>query len=128
MDINPENLYRNSHRNVTQVSMNFKRELHNKINWNARIIGIKAMPVGAFEAAPDIRYGGVLLRVLAAPGAVALVERNLTVSVGKRVATGQKWEIRFAKSGGGSAARHYKLPAPILNLIRSKSSTSSWMP
>ena len=41
MDINPEILYRNSHRNVTQVSMNFKRELHNKINWDARIIGIK---------------------------------------------------------------------------------------
>lgn len=41
MDVNPEILYRNSHRNVTQVSMNFKRELHNKINWGARIIGIK---------------------------------------------------------------------------------------
>lgn len=41
MDVNAEILYRNSHRNVTQVSMNFKRELHNKINWDARIIGIK---------------------------------------------------------------------------------------
>ena len=41
MSINPEILYRNSHRNVSQVSMNFKRELHNKINWKTRIIGIK---------------------------------------------------------------------------------------
>ena len=41
MDINPEILYRNSHRVVSQVSMDFKRDLHSKINWNARIIGIK---------------------------------------------------------------------------------------
>lgn len=41
MDINPEILYRNSHRLVSQVSLDFKRDLHNKINWNARIIGIK---------------------------------------------------------------------------------------
>ena len=41
MASNPEILYRNSHRNVTQVSLVFKRELYNKINWNARIIGIK---------------------------------------------------------------------------------------
>ena len=41
MDINPEILYRNSHRVVSQVSLNFKRDLHNKINWDARIIGIK---------------------------------------------------------------------------------------
>ena len=41
MDLNPEILYRNSHRNVSQVSMDFKRDFHNKINWNARIIGIK---------------------------------------------------------------------------------------
>lgn len=41
MDINPDILYRNSHRVVSQVSLDFKRDLHNKINWNARIIGIK---------------------------------------------------------------------------------------
>lgn len=41
MDFNPEILYRNSHRVVSQVSLDFKRDLHNKINWNARIIGIK---------------------------------------------------------------------------------------
>ncbi len=41
MDINPEILYRNSHRVVSQVSMDFKRDLHSIINWNARIIGIK---------------------------------------------------------------------------------------
>ena len=41
MAIYPEILYRNSHRNVSQVSMDFKRELHNKINWDARVIGIK---------------------------------------------------------------------------------------
>ena len=41
MDINPEILYRNSHRVVSQVSLGFKRDLHSKINWNARIIGIK---------------------------------------------------------------------------------------
>lgn len=41
MSVNPEILYRNSHRNVSQVSMDFKRDLHNTINWNARIIGIK---------------------------------------------------------------------------------------
>lgn len=41
MDINPEILYRNSHRNIMQVSMKFKRELHNVINWDAPIIGIK---------------------------------------------------------------------------------------
>ena len=41
MDINPEILYRNSHRVVSQVSLDFKRDLHNTINWDARIIGIK---------------------------------------------------------------------------------------
>jgi len=41
MDINPEILYRNSHRVVSQVSLDFKRDLHSKINWNVRIIGIK---------------------------------------------------------------------------------------
>lgn len=41
MELNSEILYRNSHRNVSQVSMDFKRDFHNKINWNARIIGIK---------------------------------------------------------------------------------------
>lgn len=41
MSVNPEILYRNSHRNVSQVSMDFKRDLHSTINWNARIIGIK---------------------------------------------------------------------------------------
>ena len=41
MSINPEMLYRNSHRNVSQVSMSFKRDLHSTINWNARLIGIK---------------------------------------------------------------------------------------
>ena len=41
MEINAEILYRNSHRNVMQVSMKFKRELHSQINWDAPIIGIK---------------------------------------------------------------------------------------
>lgn len=41
MSINPEILYRNSHRNVSQVSVSFKRYLHSTINWNARLIGIK---------------------------------------------------------------------------------------
>lgn len=41
MSINPEILYRNSHRNVSQVSMSFKRDFHDTINWNARLIGIK---------------------------------------------------------------------------------------
>lgn len=41
MEINPDILYRNSHRNISQVSMEFKRELHETINWNARLIGIK---------------------------------------------------------------------------------------
>ena len=41
MDMNPEILYRNSHRVVSQVSLDFKRDLLSKINWNARIIGIK---------------------------------------------------------------------------------------
>ena len=41
MDSHPEILYRNSHRVVSQVSLDFKRDLHNRINWNARIIGIK---------------------------------------------------------------------------------------
>ena len=41
MSINPEILYRNSQRNVSQVDMTFKRDLHQRINWNVRIIGIK---------------------------------------------------------------------------------------
>ena len=41
MEINPEILYRNSHRLVEQVSMKFQREMLHTINWNARIIGIK---------------------------------------------------------------------------------------
>ena len=41
MSINPEILYRNSHRNVSQVSVSFKRDFHDTINWNARLIGIK---------------------------------------------------------------------------------------
>lgn len=41
MVVNPEILYRNSHRVVSQVSLDFKRDLHNTINWDARIIGIK---------------------------------------------------------------------------------------
>lgn len=41
MVVNPEILYRNSHRVISQVSLDFKRDLHNTINWDARIIGIK---------------------------------------------------------------------------------------
>lgn len=41
MDFNPDILYRNSRRIISQVSLEFKRELHDRINWNARIIGIK---------------------------------------------------------------------------------------
>jgi len=41
MSINPDILYRNSHRLISQVSTNFRRELLDGINWDARLIGIK---------------------------------------------------------------------------------------
>lgn len=41
MELNPEVLYRNSHRLVSQVSLEFKREVYDRINWTPRIIGIK---------------------------------------------------------------------------------------
>ena len=41
MNESPDILYRNSHRNVEHVSMEFQRELLHSINWKARIIGIK---------------------------------------------------------------------------------------
>ena len=41
MELNPDVLYRNSHRQVSQVSLDFKREVYERINWNPRIIGIK---------------------------------------------------------------------------------------
>ena len=41
MELNPEVLYRNSHRLVSQVSMDFKREVYTRINWEPRVIGIK---------------------------------------------------------------------------------------
>ncbi len=41
MSINPDILYRNSHRLISQVSTNFRRELLDSINWDARLIGIK---------------------------------------------------------------------------------------
>lgn len=41
MELNPDVLYRNSHRLVSQVSLDFKREIYDHINWSPRIIGIK---------------------------------------------------------------------------------------
>lgn len=41
VNMNPEVLYRNSHRLIVQQDLTFKRELYGKINWNARFIGIK---------------------------------------------------------------------------------------
>ena len=41
MELNPDVLYRNSHRLVSQVSLDFKREVYDRINWAPRIIGIK---------------------------------------------------------------------------------------
>lgn len=41
MELNPDVLYRNSHRLVSQVSLDFKREVYSRINWKPRIIGIK---------------------------------------------------------------------------------------
>lgn len=41
MELNPDVLYINSHRLVSQVSLDFKREIYNRINWKPRIIGIK---------------------------------------------------------------------------------------
>ena len=41
MELNPDVLYRNSHRLVSQVSLDFKREVYDRINWEPRIIGIK---------------------------------------------------------------------------------------
>lgn len=41
MSINPDILYRNSHRLISQVSTSFRRELLDSINWDARLIGIK---------------------------------------------------------------------------------------
>lgn len=41
MELNPDVLYRNSHRLISQVSMDFKREIYDRINWKPRIIGIK---------------------------------------------------------------------------------------
>lgn len=41
MELNPEVLYRNSHRLVSQVSLDFKREVYDRINWQPRVIGIK---------------------------------------------------------------------------------------
>lgn len=41
MELNPDVLYRNSHRLVSQVSLDFKREVYGRINWQPRVIGIK---------------------------------------------------------------------------------------
>lgn len=41
MELNPDVLYRNSHRLVSQVNLDFKREIYDRINWKPRIIGIK---------------------------------------------------------------------------------------
>lgn len=41
MELNPDVLYRNSHRLVSQVSLDFKREIYDRINWQPRVIGIK---------------------------------------------------------------------------------------
>ena len=34
-------LYDNYHRKIAQINLDFKRYLYDKINWNARMIGIK---------------------------------------------------------------------------------------
>ena len=39
--MNCDVLYRNSRRLIMHQSLEFKRELYSKINWNARFIGIK---------------------------------------------------------------------------------------
>ena len=41
MELNPDILYRNSHRLVSQVGLDFKREIYGHINWKPGIIGIK---------------------------------------------------------------------------------------
>ena len=41
MELYPDVLYRNSHRLVSQVSLDFKREIYDRINWKPRVIGIK---------------------------------------------------------------------------------------
>ena len=41
MELDPEVLYRNSHRLINQISLDFKREISDRINWKPRVIGIK---------------------------------------------------------------------------------------
>ena len=91
MAINPEILYRNSHRNVSQVSMNFKLELHHKINWDARIIGIKG-PKGVGkstllkqhikEAFPDDNQVGRVHELNAPPMGDFLIDGKHAIEVG----------------------------------------------
>ncbi|MBO7619320.1 MAG: AAA family ATPase, partial [Victivallales bacterium] len=40
-DIDIQQLYDNYHRKIAKISLGFKRYLYSKINWNARMIGIK---------------------------------------------------------------------------------------
>ena len=40
-DIEIQQLYDNYHRKIAKISLDFKRYLYTKINWNARMIGIK---------------------------------------------------------------------------------------
>ena len=40
-DIEIQQLYDNYHRKIAKISLDFKRYLYSKINWNARMIGIK---------------------------------------------------------------------------------------
>ena len=40
-DIDIQQLYDNYHRKIAKISLDFKRYLYSKINWNARMIGIK---------------------------------------------------------------------------------------
>lgn len=40
-NIEIQQLYDNYHRKIAKISLNFKRYLYTKINWNARMIGIK---------------------------------------------------------------------------------------
>ena len=53
--MNCDVLYRNSRRLIMHQSLEFKRELYSKINWNARFIGIKG-PVCSKVNFPHFRF------------------------------------------------------------------------
>ena len=53
--MNCDVLYRNSRRLIMHQSLEFKRELYSKINWNARFIGIKG-PKGVGKSTMLLQY------------------------------------------------------------------------